>query len=883
MDPTQSSTVPSEEANSTENMMMTGAFATPEATATTTAGISSPAAGTTDVETTQVGTNGNSVNQSSAVTMSTGSNKGVTWGGHSVGKPASSDNDSKMNRRQQLAQMSDVSFKRQKVEQQVTNHVFLPWTPSYRYWWGFSCFWSVMTIFFETFQIAFSPAGMPPPHNDAASVLEFLFMAIFTVDILVHFNLAFYNDHDEMITDRRLIARNYFKLMFWVDLIGVFPFYYVALAITGEMGQDSDLARYLSILRLFRLVRLHRIKQLFDALQYNTHVSLTALTLTRNFGAAMVWTHFAACVMYFIARQYNFENEETWIGGQVNESTGYERYVTALYWSVVTFTTVGYGDFSPVNPAEQIFGMIYMLINMVIAAWMIGSITLLIVKKDEVTSEYRDTLLTLDNYAKIHDFDRRFRKRLRTQAKLYFNNRQIADEEVLQNLPLSVRRKVLRKLYLPSLLQTSLMKGIRQQFVDAFLTNCTVEIFSAGEEILSRGCASNDLYLLVDGKVKLLDAFSRDQQEHDNRRRRRDSMGDETSFFETTSVGDSEGFKEGYSDVRILGPGHFINDISFFTETPNTDTSRTKTVCKTLTLSQSAYKMIADDHPGSIGKILSNLLHKVEEMAEEVGDTDMCLTKRMEVLKAGSVFDMNASRAFADASERSDSDPLDMHKAVATIQAQSAVVACKDVIKMHIDKMKDDHTTRFLFAASRNSTATITLMCDQGFDPNSADYDHRTALMVASMKGNIEAVKKLLEYQADPNLADMHGTTALHEAAKNGHEETMALLMEHGAELCMSEYESASVMCQTVFDGDTVKLRRLLTAKVNVDAGDYDKRTAVHIAAAEGNLVALKVLVEFGADLTVRDRWNNTAMDEAKSVKAQHVLDFLETALAEGN
>merc|ERR1712100_780189 len=114
-------------------------------------------------------------------------------------------------------------------------------------------------------------------------------------------------------------------------------------------------------------------------------------------------------------------------------------------------------------------------------------------------------------------------------------------------------------------------------------------------------------------------------------------------------------------------------------------------------------------------------------------------------------------------------------------------------------------------------------MCDQGFDPNSADYDFRTALMVASMKGNTEAVRKLLEYHANPNLVDMHGSSALYEATREGHEDTMDVLLEHGAELCMSEGKAASILCQTVFDGDMLQLRRLLHANIPVNAGDYDR------------------------------------------------------------
>jgi CRP-like cAMP-binding protein len=61
--------------------------------------------------------------------------------------------------------------------------------------------------------------------------------------------------------------------------------------------------------------------------------------------------------------------------------------------------------------------------------------------------------------------------------------------------------------------------------------------------------------------------------------------------------------------------GDFINEIGFFTESAQADTIRTKTVCKTLTMSRSSYKFIAEDHPGSVGKILQNLVKKIEASA----------------------------------------------------------------------------------------------------------------------------------------------------------------------------------------------------------------------------------------------------------------------------
>jgi ankyrin repeat protein len=733
-------------------------------------------------------------------------------------------------------------YGRQRVKEENIRYIFFPWSKSYQTWWGFTVFCSVFTIFYETYQIAFGYTRSYP-YDDAGSIIGYLVIAVFILDMLVHFNLAFYNDRDEIIYHRRLIAKNYLRLWFWVDMIGVFPFFLVALAITGNIGVESTFVQYLSLLRLLRLVRLYRVKQLFAILQTATEISLLTLTLTRNFGFVLLWTHFNACIMYFIARQFSFDPDQTWIGQKrVEGLTEFERYTTSMYWSVVTFTTVGYGDYSPVNSREQIWGMIYMLLNILIGSWIIGSMTLLVVKNDQTTGLYRDTLHTLKQYSDINSFDSNFHKTLDTQLKLDFNNREIADEQVLKHFPSSVRRKVLRRLYLPSLMRTSLMKGIRQQFIDDFLTTCHVEIFSPGEEILQRGNTSSDLYLLVGGIVAL--------------------------GYATTTESDEE---DSAVEHQLLEAGDFINEISFFTESPIVDTIRTVSVCKTLTMPRSLYKMLQEDHPGSSGKILANLLAKVVQLEEQEGNKNpdgsttsrpltVNLPKRLELLRAGSMFDDSETNG----------------KAAAPVQqSDGALTAVRDIVQMHIDKQKDDLTTRFLFAASRGDTPTISLMCDQGFDPSSADYDSRTALMVAAMKGNNETVAKLLYYQADPNMVDIHGSSALYEAARNGHEYTMDELLKNGAELCMSESLSASSLCQAVHDGEMLLLKRLLKANINVNAADYDKRTADHLAAAEGNVAALKILFKFGVDLTVKDRWNNSVEDEAKTAKAVQFLECL--------
>jgi len=402
-----------------------------------------------------------------------------------------------------------------------------------------------------------------------------------------------------------------------------------------------------------------------------------------------------------------------------------------------------------------------------------------------------------------------------------------------------MRRDILRNLYLAPLMRTSLVTDTSQQFLDDFLSACKVERFRPKEKMLVRGAFSSDLYLLVKGVV---DLNYYDCEEEDG------TLVDPSRIMQRST--------------KRVEAGEFLNDIGFFTESAQLETVRTKTVCTTLTLSRSSYKTLAEDNPGSIVTLLNNLLQKVEHVAKE--------SSRKMNRRHSSQF-INTAVFLNDSKHSS----VDIHNTVTDISLQSVLTSIRDLVTMQVNKVNDDATTRFLFAASRGDNETITVMGNQGFDPNSTDYDGRTALMISCMNGMNDTVRKLIEFEANLNLQDVHGSCALYEAVKSGHDDIISVLIKYGAKLCMTESQSAATLIQAVFDGNTSMLIRLLNAGIQVNACDYERRTAAHIAASEGNVVALKALCEHGADLMVRDRWNNTVKDEAKRTKRNHVLELL--------
>jgi len=67
----------------------------------------------------------------------------------------------------------------------------------------------------------------------------------------------------------------------------------------------------------------------------------------------MVFSHIVACAFYFFTKLNGFE-EDSWVvrGGFRNDEPS-SLYMTALYWTYTTISTVGYGDITAASPGER--------------------------------------------------------------------------------------------------------------------------------------------------------------------------------------------------------------------------------------------------------------------------------------------------------------------------------------------------------------------------------------------------------------------------------------------------------------------------------------------------------------------------------------------------
>lgn len=144
------------------------------------------------------------------------------------------------------------------------------------------------------------------------------------------------------------------------------------------------------------------------------------------------------------------------------------------------------------------------------------------------------------------------------------------------------------------------------------------------------------------------------------------------------------------------------------------------------------------------------------------------------------------------------------------------------------------------------------------------------ALLWAASKGHEPLVRLVLEQGARVDERDGEGHTALHRAASEGHENIVRLLLEKGADLYARTNDESTVLHWAVSSrSDTVArlvLMSGLRAEINfqsfegADDSHLYRGTALHWAAIGGYEAMAKILLEEGADTSLRDNTGKTAL-----------------------
>jgi voltage-gated potassium channel len=187
--------------------------------------------------------------------------------------------------------------------------------------------------------------------------LELTFTVLFTIEYVLR-----------LISIQKPL-RYVFSFLGIIDLLSIIPGY---LSIFYAGAQSLLVVRSLRLLRVFRVFKLTHFLSEMQFLGTAVKGSLRKISIFMLIVFALVII--LGSVMYLVERGQN----------------GFTSIPASIYWAIVTITTVGYGDISPVTPLGKAVASFIMLIGYGIIAVPTGIVTTemaLSVKRREQTAE----------------------------------------------------------------------------------------------------------------------------------------------------------------------------------------------------------------------------------------------------------------------------------------------------------------------------------------------------------------------------------------------------------------------------------------------------------------------------------------------------------------
>ncbi len=174
------------------------------------------------------------------------------------------------------------------------------------------------------------------PSLNTAWIERFLYLEwIFTIIFTTEYILRIWSTKDSL----KYVTSTYGI----IDLVAIIPTY-LSLFLAG--AQYFMVIRALRLLRIFRIFKMARYLDSGEFIIKSVKASLSKISVFLFFIILMVCIF--GSIIYIVEGPYN---------------EAFDSIPRSVYWSIVTLTTVGYGDISPVTPWGQFLASLIMIMG----------------------------------------------------------------------------------------------------------------------------------------------------------------------------------------------------------------------------------------------------------------------------------------------------------------------------------------------------------------------------------------------------------------------------------------------------------------------------------------------------------------------------------------
>ncbi|KAG7281610.1 hypothetical protein CRUP_033720, partial [Coryphaenoides rupestris] len=268
----------------------------------------------------------------------------------------------------------------------------------------------------------------------------------------------------------------------------------------------------IGLLKTARLLRLVRVARKLD--RYSEYGAAVLFLLMCTF--ALI-AHWLACIWYAIG-SVERNGSIGWLhslgdqlGKHYNDSIPgsgpsiKDKYVTALYFTFSSLTSVGFGNVSPNTNSEKIFSICVMLIGSLMYASIFGNVSAIIQRLYSGTARYHTQMLRVREFIRFHQIPNPLRQRLEEyfqHAWSYTNG--IDMNAVLKGFPECLQADICLHLNRTLLQNCKAFKGSTKGCLRALAMKFKTTHAPPGDTLVHAGDVLTALYFISRGSIEIL-------------------------------------------------------------------------------------------------------------------------------------------------------------------------------------------------------------------------------------------------------------------------------------------------------------------------------------------------------------------------------------------
>lgn len=362
--------------------------------------------------------------------------------------------------------------------------------------------------------------------------------AFFIGDIVMNFRTAYWDERTgHLIVSPKQIQRRYLATWFVLDVIACLPLSYLLLLLgsDGEASQQTMTTKVAKLVRLAKftkMLRLARIKRIYQHYEDHFYVLQRARKWIQVFSVLAVIlysNHVQCCIWYALggsSQQLGVAGATSPAGSSLSYivdgwlvRAGYlrieeneevdvvslgTRYLAALYWSVTTWTTVGYGDYLPVTNAEKVYACLAQIFGGLMFGILVARMSDIVSRGSIADAKLRERTRHISEFLRVKNVPLGLRRKIRVFFELLFaQETAFSNQEIVELLSPGLKKDMIDHLYLHVIGQIVLLRKVEDRTVMKICTKLRNAVYEKGQMIMQEGDDSSDLFVVLSGEIKI--------------------------------------------------------------------------------------------------------------------------------------------------------------------------------------------------------------------------------------------------------------------------------------------------------------------------------------------------------------------------------------------